>query len=77
VSCRGRLGDDLTLSNIIIEQENMICRVLGSANLFFPLAMEQKIERENSLEKSLASNSLDCEARYGIRNQSIESLAML
>lgn len=37
ITCRGRNGKDLTLSNVSVEKDNLICRVLGSTNVFSPM----------------------------------------
>lgn len=34
ITCRGRNGKDLTLSNIGLEQDNIFCKVFGSQNVF-------------------------------------------
>jgi len=56
VSCRGRGGEDLKLSNLIIQKENVICRVLGSVNVIFPISIEDKAEREASLVQSMSKD---------------------
>ena len=33
LTCRGRNGNDMTLSNVSIEKDNLLCRVLGGQNV--------------------------------------------
>ena len=37
LTCRGENGGDLTLSDVCIKRENLICRVLGGESIFFPM----------------------------------------
>ena len=37
LTCRGEDGGDLTLSDVRIKRENLICRVLGGESIFFPM----------------------------------------
>ena len=37
LTCRGENGDDLRLSDVSVEKENLICIVLGSGNLLSPV----------------------------------------
>ena len=37
LTCRGEDGGDLTLSDVNIRRENLICRVMGGDSIFFPM----------------------------------------
>ncbi|GKY95686.1 hypothetical protein MPSEU_000529600 [Mayamaea pseudoterrestris] len=37
LTCRGHDGSDLTLSDVVIRRENLVCRILGGDSLFFPM----------------------------------------
>jgi len=37
LTCRGEDGSDLTLSDVKIKRENLICQILGGDTLFFPM----------------------------------------
>jgi len=46
----------LKLSNLIIQKEHVICRVLGSLNVILPISLEEKAEREANLVQSLSKD---------------------
>ena len=37
LTCRGHDGNDLTLSDVVIKRENLVCQILGGDSLFFPM----------------------------------------
>jgi len=37
LTCRGEDGSDLTLSDVKIKRENLVCQILGGDTLFFPM----------------------------------------
>ncbi len=37
LTCRGENGGDLTLSDVNIRRENLVCQVMGSESIFFPM----------------------------------------
>jgi hypothetical protein len=37
LTCRGEDGGDLTLSDVSIRRENLICQVMGGDSIFFPM----------------------------------------
>jgi hypothetical protein len=57
VTCRGRNGKDLTLSNVNIEKENLLCKVLGGENVLLPVFDECTIETRQISMSSLVHDS--------------------
>ena len=37
LSCNGKEGGDLTLTDVTIRRENVVCQILGGDTLFFPM----------------------------------------
>jgi hypothetical protein len=37
LTCRGEDGNDLTLTDVNIRRENLVCQILGGDSLFFPM----------------------------------------
>lgn len=37
ITCHGSKGGDLTLTDVTIKRENLVCQVLGGDTLFFPM----------------------------------------
>ena len=56
LTCRGNGGGDLRLSDINIERENLLCRVLGSDNVFKPLGKD--IGLQNMVFPDLSSDTM-------------------
>jgi len=44
LTCRGEDGSDLTLSDVKIKRENLVCQILGGDTLFFPMFGEEDAE---------------------------------
>lgn len=44
LTCRGEDGSDLTLSDVKIKRENLICQILGGDTLFFPMFGDDETE---------------------------------
>ena len=56
LTCRGSDGGDLRLSDINVKRENLLCRVLGSENVFQPLGKNDYI---GSPKKVIPDSSFD------------------
>jgi hypothetical protein len=63
LTCRGRNGNDLTLSNVGFEQDNLLCKVLGSHNVLgldeVDLAPKQSMDslmKDSALESDKDGN---------------------
>jgi hypothetical protein len=37
LTCHGKEGGDLTLTDVTIKRENLVCQILGGDTLFFPM----------------------------------------
>ena len=37
LTCRGEDGSDLTLSDVKVKRENLVCQIMGGDTLFFPM----------------------------------------
>jgi len=37
LTCRGEDGGDLTLTDLVVKRENLVCQVLGGDSMFFPM----------------------------------------
>ena len=57
ITCCGRLGEDLTLSNVSIRKENLVCKVLGSGNVLSPVIGEVKEDKTQNLSYSMSNNT--------------------
>jgi len=44
LTCRGENGQDLTLSDVSIRRENLICQIMGGDSIFFPMFSEEEAE---------------------------------
>lgn len=68
LTCRGENGGDLTLSDINIRRENLICQIMGGDTIFFPtfgsgnsnrtfastsISAGGRVTRENVVEESI------------------------
>lgn len=42
LTCRGEDGSDLTLSDVKIKRENLVCQILGGDTVFFPMFGEDE-----------------------------------
>jgi hypothetical protein len=40
LTCHGKEGGDLTLTDVTIKRENLVCQILGGDTLFFPMFIE-------------------------------------
>jgi len=54
LTCRGKDGRDLSLSNVKIKREHMICQVMGSENLLSPMT---PVDSMNSVHSKIPSES--------------------
>lgn len=48
LTCRGHDGSDLTLSDVVIRRENLVCQILGGDSLFFPMFGDESIKYQSS-----------------------------
>jgi hypothetical protein len=44
LTCRSEDGGDLTLSNVNIKRENLVCQLMGGDTLFFPMFTDDDTE---------------------------------
>lgn len=44
LTCQGEDGGDLTLSDVTIKRENLVCQVMGGDTLFFPMFGEEEMD---------------------------------
>mmetsp|Transcript_741 Transcript_741/g.870 ORF Transcript_741/g.870 Transcript_741/m.870 type:complete len:1995 (-) Transcript_741:61-6045(-) len=56
VTCRGRNGKDLTLSNVKIDKENLLCKVFGGENVI-PVFEECKVDENKPSFSSVIKES--------------------
>jgi len=60
VTCRGKNGEDLRLSDVHVKQENLTCEVLGGDNILSPM-FELKKQKSNAASlHSAPSNAVGC-----------------
>ena len=61
LTCRDKNGGDLRLSDVSIEKEDMICSVIGSANVFSPkdILSDGLLSIKNSIGHSFSSGTFD------------------
>ena len=52
LTCRGEDGGDLTLSDVSIRRENLICQVMGGDSIFFPMFGDEDQADSTSLSDS-------------------------
>jgi hypothetical protein len=48
LTCHGPDGGGLTLTNVTIKRENLVCQVMGGDTLFFPMFSNEDIESKSS-----------------------------
>ena len=54
LTCRGEDGGDLTLSDVKIQRENLVCRILGGDSLFFPMFSDDDLEIASTVSTASA-----------------------
>ena len=64
LTCRDKDGQDLRLSDVQVEQENLVCEVLGGDNILSPM-FELKKQKKNATESSAAVIATEIATRVG------------
>lgn len=77
VTCRGRNGKDLTLSNVNIEKENLLCQVLGGENVLLPVIEEYKIESKLSMSSLVHDSNLKTDEEGNVEVSILDHVAEL
>jgi len=72
-TCRGEDGGDLTLSDVTVERENLICKVLGGDSIFFPVLVPSIGEVTNN-DSLLSEPSVENSPRSAPGNTEISIL---
>ena len=49
ITCHGPEGGDLTLTDVTIKRENLVCQILGGDTLFFPMFTEDEPNSSETL----------------------------
>jgi hypothetical protein len=59
LTCHGQDGGDLTLSDLVMKRENLVCQVMGGDALFLPIFGEDDADKKSVAASavSLASGS--------------------
>lgn len=66
LTCRGKFGKDLTLSDVNVQKENLVCMVMGSGNLLSPVMDQiQAIKNINSISDP-SHDDIDAEGTENI-----------
>ena len=61
LTCHGQDGGGLTLTDVTIKRENLVCQVLGGYTLFFPMFSTE--DEAEVLEKSVAETAASVAAK--------------
>ncbi|CAJ1936223.1 unnamed protein product [Cylindrotheca closterium] len=56
LTCRGEDGGDLTLTDLVVKRENLVCQVLGGDSMFFPM-LSSDGGAAGKLKKSTSASS--------------------
>lgn len=56
LTCRGEDGSDLTLSDVKIKRENLVCKLLGGETLFFPMFGEEETDSQSGSSSRTPAN---------------------
>lgn len=70
LTCRGEGGGDLTLTDLVVRRENLVCQVLGGDTLFFPMIVDENAD-DDCLSKVSAASSHASNAPENIVESSI------
>jgi hypothetical protein len=71
LTCRGEDGSDLTLSDVIVKRENLVCQIMGGDTLFFPMFGEEEGNDVASLSGSLQLPPSLCDTATSHEEESI------
>lgn len=71
LTCRGEDGGDLTLSDVSIRRENLICQILGGDSIFFPMFGDDDAETTASVDGSVVGGTIPREAPSGCTEESV------
>jgi hypothetical protein len=75
LTCRGRNGKDLTLSNVSIKQENLLCKVFGGHNIIG--LDEAMLCREQSMDTLMTDNVFSIDKDGNIEISILDHVAEL
>jgi hypothetical protein len=75
LTCRGRNGKDLTLSNVSINQENLLCKVFGGHNIIG--IDEAVLSREHSMDSLMKDNMFSSDQDGNIEISILDHVAEL
>jgi hypothetical protein len=70
LTCRGEDGGDLTLSDVSVKKENLVCQIMGGDALFFPMFTDDSDE-DNMSDEDIADSP-----RHGFSTTVIEESAL-
>lgn len=59
LTCRGKDGGDLRLSDISVKRDNLVCKVVGSDNVFSAIRMKHKPQIITTSPKSMHSATFE------------------
>lgn len=71
LTCRGENGGDLTLSDVNIRRENLICQVMGGDSIFFPMFGDDDEVDNVSVSDSTEGETVPREAPSGCVEESV------
>jgi len=75
LTCRGRNGKDLTLSNVSIKQENLLCKVFGGHNI---IGLDDvMLSREHSMDSLMKDNVFSSDKEGNIEISILDHVAEL
>jgi hypothetical protein len=57
LTCHGEDGGDLTLSEVKIQRENLVCQILGGDSLFFPMFGDDDADVASNVSASFPAPS--------------------
>lgn len=69
LTCRGEDGGDLTLSDVNIKRENLVCQIMGGDTLFFPLFGDDDAEILSTDPLSSSNDDVDRHVEESILDQ--------
>jgi len=62
LTCRGKNGGDLTLSEVDIESKNLVCKVLGSSNVFSSKEHSDYSDSDDKVQSTQSEPGLDSDS---------------
>lgn len=77
LTCRGGDGGDLTLSDVKVKRENLVCQILGGDALFFPMFGDLSCESSKENKGVYFSSPLSSPARSNVTGGEIVEESIL